>query len=292
MPINFHGPAKRLEDIDLPRIGAEIGVGEDEIHAVLEVESSGSGFDSQGRPKILFEPHVFYRNLHDVSRRTQAVAAGLAYAKWGEKPYPKDSYPRLIAAMAIDETAALKACSWGLPQVLGENFKACGFTSPQEMVRAFVESEANHLQAMVRFIKSAKLDDDLRRHDWAGFARGYNGPGYAKHNYHGRLAAAFARWQKIKDTPWTPGQLPPTPSTDQVRARAQQETKRHQEAEAARKLPVPEAATGTVIVVAGGEVARRAHETGASGSTVAAIVVIAALVAAGIFLAIRKWRRG
>lgn len=54
----WKGKAKRIEDIDLPRIGAMIGVGEDEIHAVLDVESAGSGFDSKGRVKMLFEPHV------------------------------------------------------------------------------------------------------------------------------------------------------------------------------------------------------------------------------------------
>src|SRR5262245_61151885 len=86
--IDFKGAAKRLADIDLPRIGQTIGVGEDEIHAVLEVESSGHGFDSQGRPTILFEPHVFYRNLSG-DKRARAVSAGLAYEHWKAGNYPK-----------------------------------------------------------------------------------------------------------------------------------------------------------------------------------------------------------
>ena len=57
--MNFRGKAKRLDDIDLPRIGARIGVGEDEMHAILDVEAAGSGFDAQDRIKMLFEPHVF-----------------------------------------------------------------------------------------------------------------------------------------------------------------------------------------------------------------------------------------
>ena len=44
----FKGAAKRIDDIDLPKIGAQIGVGEDEIHALLDVESAGSGFDGKG----------------------------------------------------------------------------------------------------------------------------------------------------------------------------------------------------------------------------------------------------
>ncbi len=62
-PINFIGPAKRLDDIDLPRIAALIDVGEDELHAIIDTETCGSGFDAAGRPKMLFEPHVLYRNL-------------------------------------------------------------------------------------------------------------------------------------------------------------------------------------------------------------------------------------
>lgn len=203
--------AARLTDYDLPRVGHTIGVGEDEIHAVMEVEASGGGFDRLKRPKMLFEPHVFWRNLSG-AERTRAASLGLAYAAWKPGAYPTDSYPRLLQAMAISETAALKASSWGLGQILGENFKAAGYATPQAMVLAFCNGgEAEHLAAMVRFIVTNGLDDELRRHDWAGFARGYNGAGYAKHGYHTKLAAAFAKWSKIKDTPWSPGMGEPAP---------------------------------------------------------------------------------
>lgn len=215
--IEFRGPARRLEDADLSRVGAMVGVGEDEIHAVLEVESAGSGFDSKGRPKILFEPHVFYRNLSG-EKRDRAVREGLAYPTWRTGQYPRDSYPRLIAAMAIDETAALKACSWGLGQILGENHKACGYETVQEMVKDATLSEGAQLEQMIRFVKSKRLDAALRRHDWAAFARGYNGASYAKHGYHTKLAAAYAKWARIKDTPWdgdtVPARKSPPPPPD------------------------------------------------------------------------------
>jgi len=199
--MDFRGTAKRLDDIDLPRIAQRIGCGEDHLHAVIEVETSGGGFDSLGRPRILFEPHHFYKLLSG-SKRKQAVEAGLAYPKWGERPYPKDSYPRLIAAMTIDEEAALKACSWGLGQIMGSNHALAGYPSVRAMVEDFLRDEEHHLEAMVQFIKSAGLDDELRAENWAGFARGYNGPGYAKHGYHTKLAAAFKKWRKIPDTPF------------------------------------------------------------------------------------------
>ena len=196
--MNFIGKARRLSDFDLPRVGALIGVGEDEIHAVLDVEARGRGFDKLGRPVMLFEPHVFYRELSG-AERDEAVAKGLAYPKW-RRNYPKDSYPRLIAAMKINEAAALRSASWGLGQVMGFNCSLCRYSSAKAMVTDFLDSEGAQLKAMVQFIISAGLDDELRRHDWAGFARGYNGPAYAKHKYHHRLKTALEKWAMIPDT--------------------------------------------------------------------------------------------
>lgn len=210
MDTSFKGAAKRIEDIDLPRLGHRIGVGEDEMHAFMDVEAAGSGFDSHGRPKMLFEPHVFYRNLTG-AKRDRAVKEGLAYKSWKKGAYPKDSYPRLIKAMAIDETAALKAASWGLGQILGENHRLVGYATPQAMVTAFMADEDKHLEAMVEFLIGNKIDDDLRAHRWDVVARVYNGPGYAQHGYHTRLAKAYAKWAKIKDTAWSPGSPAPAP---------------------------------------------------------------------------------
>lgn len=207
--MRLRGAAKKLDDIDLPKLGAAIGVGEDELHAVLDVETRGGGFDKTGRPKMLFEPHIFYRELKNNQERTKAMKLGLAYRKWGSKKYPNDSYPRLIAACEINMEAAYRSCSWGLGQVMGFNCQLAGYQTAKAMAHAFVDDEETHLRAMVDFIKSAKLDDELRAHDWNGFARGYNGSGYAKHGYHIKLKAAFEKWQGIRDTPMTNFETPP-----------------------------------------------------------------------------------
>lgn len=196
----------RLRDEDLPRIGALIGVGEDEIHALLDVESAGRGFDTKGRVKILYEPHVFYRNSSG-RVRDQAVRIGVAYPRWRQKPYPKDSYPRLKAAMKLSPEIGMLACSWGLGQILGENFKLAGFETIHDMVDAFKTGEAAQLEGMVNFIKNTGLDKHLRNHDWEKFARGYNGPNYHVHGYHTRLKQAFDKWSKIPDTPWVQREL-------------------------------------------------------------------------------------
>lgn len=202
----YQGAAKRLDDIDLPKIGQTIGVGEDELHAVLDVECRGSGFDGRGRVVMLFEPHILYRELGAGSKRDRAIQDGLACRKWGEIAYPRDSYPRLLEAMEIDRDAALRSASWGLGQVMGFNASLAGYGSAEEMVVSFAADEENQLAGMVKFIVSAGLDDELRAHDWAGFARGYNGSSYAKHGYHTRLMERFAWWSRKPDTVWTPAQ--------------------------------------------------------------------------------------
>lgn len=202
MTIKFAGRAKRLEDLDLPRIGHEIGVGEDEIHAVMEVEAAGSGFDSKDRVKALYEPHIAWR-LSKGETRDLLAKAGLAYPSW-RRDYPADSYPRILKAYEIAGDVALLSTSWGLGQIMGFNHAAAGYKSARAMVDDFADDEDNHLEAMIRFIVTNGLDDEIRRHDWAGFARVYNGAGYKANAYDTKLAAAFAKWRKIKDTPYQP----------------------------------------------------------------------------------------
>jgi hypothetical protein len=209
----YKGAAKRLDDIDLPKLGARIGVGEDKVHAVLDVESRGSGFDDQGRLAMLFEPHIFWKELGEGKQRELAVAKGLAYPKWRKGNYPKDSYPRLIEAMAINQTAALKSASWGLAQIMGFNHLTVGYANVEDMVTAFAADEERQLEAMIEFIIKKGIAEPLRKGDWLRFATVYNGDGQAE-DYATRLQQRFHVWSKIKDTPWDPKTFPPMPIPD------------------------------------------------------------------------------
>lgn len=211
------GAAKRLDDIDLPTIGQLIRVGEDEIHAILDVESAGRGFDEQGRVRILFEPHKFYSLLTKakfILQRNKAVAAGVAYEKWNSRNYKTPAYDRLAKAVAINSNLALQSASWGLGQVMGFNHKLAGFPTVEAMVASFAADEENQLRGMINFINATGLADKLRNHDWRGFEDGYNGGGF-NGAYAKKLKAAYERWQAIKDTPLqTAANAPPVPKTD------------------------------------------------------------------------------
>ncbi len=224
----FRGAAKRLDDIDLPRLGKLLGVGEDHIHMFLDVETRGSGFDSEGRPRILFERHKFYKYVA-AGKRQRAINEGLANKRAGGYGKESAQYGKLARAMKIDARAALLSCSWGLGQVMGFNYRLAGYADVESMVRAFMDDEENQLEGSVNFILSAKLDDELRLckpgdpESCRAFAGGYNGSGYRRNNYHVKMAEALQKWSRIKDTPWNgaittdpapiPTPKPPQPDT-------------------------------------------------------------------------------
>ena len=58
-----------------------------------------------------------------------------------------------------------------------------------------VHSENEQLQGMAGEIERNGLIRPLRAHDWAAFARGYNGPAYQMNSYDSRLAAAYNKFR-------------------------------------------------------------------------------------------------
>ena len=173
--LEFQGAARPRSAGALQAAANQLGCDIAALQALLDVEAGGFGFDHAGRPKMLFEPHLFWQNLSG-TERDSAVQAGLARPAWKPGNYPPDSYPRLYEAMKINENAALNSCSWGLPQILGENHSPAGYKAAQDMVAAFCDGEDEQIAAMARFICAKHLDVYLQDKNWAAFARGYNGP--------------------------------------------------------------------------------------------------------------------
>ena len=172
------------------------------IKAVAEVESSGNGFLSNGRVKILFEGHQFYK--YTKGKYSEGYPR-ICYKKWTKQHYAKGpnsdvrgagELSRLEQAIRLDREAALKSASYGKFQIMGFNFSLCDFKNVEDFYTAMTTSEGTQLKAFCCFIKAANLDGHLRKHRWANFARGYNGPEYAKNKYDKKLAAAYAKHSK------------------------------------------------------------------------------------------------
>jgi hypothetical protein len=191
MTLPFAGRGEPLTSRGLDAAAAELGCGLAAVGAVIEVETSGCGFLPDRRPKILFERHVFRR---ETGGRFDATAPDLSSATWGGYGDPGAyQYDRLARALALDRTAALRSCSWGLAQIMGHNAQTAGFADAEAMAAAFAASEDVQVAALARFCIAEGLDAALRDRRWTDFARRYNGPAYAANRYDERLAAAHDR---------------------------------------------------------------------------------------------------
>lgn len=172
------------------------------VKAVAEVESGGNGFLPTGEPTILFEPHIFWKQLRVMNINPHTILArnpeysDILYPVWGSKPYGKMStqHAKLVRASAINREAALKSASWGKFQIMGFNYKTCGCVTLQEFINEMYRSEDDHLERFTAYIKASRLDDELINLDWKGFARGYNGPAYTKNRYDVKLRNAYLKF--------------------------------------------------------------------------------------------------
>lgn len=183
----FMGSAKRFTRGEIAKAAQDIGCDQAAILAVIDVESHG-GFLPDKRPKILFERHLFHRLTNG---KHSAAHPDISSSKPGGYKGNAAEYDRLERAAKLDRAAALKAASWGAFQILGSNHKIAGFADVEGFCKAMCEGEDDHLRAFVKFVKANRLDDELCRRDWEGFARGYNGPNFRKFHYAEKLAAAY-----------------------------------------------------------------------------------------------------
>lgn len=187
---------KHLGEADLQRAADRLGVSIAAIKAVNAVESRGCGFGDDGRPVIRYERHVASRLAKDFGIDADALA---------------DKYPNLInplrggyaggtaewsrlasACQVLPKEIAQAACSWGAFQIMGYHWETLGYASIAEFVAAMQRSEADHLEAFVRFIEAdPAMLKALKARKWAEFARLYNGPAYKENLYDVKLARAF-----------------------------------------------------------------------------------------------------
>jgi hypothetical protein len=189
---------KHLADADIVKAAATLGVPAACVRAVNEVESSGSGFLSDGRPVILFERHIFWKRLEARGIDPAPIAAKnpdiLSQTRGGYKGGAAE-YMRLASAELIDAGAAYESASWGAFQVMGENWQRLGYSSVDELVSGMENSEADQLDLFVRFVAAdTGLLAALKARKWAAFAKGYNGPDFARNLYDAKLAQAYLKY--------------------------------------------------------------------------------------------------
>ena len=163
------------------------------VLAVAEVESGGGHDLPDGRPKILFEAHWFSKltgGKYDDSH------PGISSPVWDRSLYKGGTaeWGRLDAACALDRNAALQSASWGLFQIMGFNYKACGFDTVSAFVEFIKGPDDADMEAFINFVRSnPKILKAMQEKDWRTFALHYNGPG-AVPSYSAKMSDAYAKY--------------------------------------------------------------------------------------------------
>ena len=197
--------AYKLSDSDFINAAGQLHVEVAVVKAVQEVETGGKGgFFKPGYPAILFEGHIFWSQLKKQNIHPEDVITNnedILYPKWTKHHYKGGlkEYDRLEQAKKINITAAYSSASWGMFQIMGFNYAACGCQDVVEFVEQMSQSEGKQLELFVRFLQTNKWSQYLQSLNWTEFARHYNGPGYAQNHYDEKLAAAYRKYAIQKD---------------------------------------------------------------------------------------------
>lgn len=175
------------------------------VKAVNEIESSGKGFLIDGRPKILFEGHVFWKELQKRNINPETLlndqSKNVLYKKWTKTYYlgGAKEYSRLEeAAHLLDSKevhdAAYCSASWGAFQIMGYHYQSLGYADIDNYVEKMFDHEREHLKAFGKFLKINNLIIHLQNKNWVKFARGYNGPAYTINKYDEKLKKAYVKY--------------------------------------------------------------------------------------------------
>ena len=198
-----HGRYSTLTDADYAEVARELDVEVAAIRAVVEIETGGvhEGFFEPGKPIVNFDLSVFRKfaarrkiNLAKYAKSHAVVFAAPNARRYGSRHAAQ--WARLEAAMTIDSVAAIEGAFWGMFQIGGFNWKQCGTPTIGEFARLMCFSEREQLELFAQFLKSRNLVGYLKAHNWAAFARSYNGNSYKRHSYDQRLARAYAKYKK------------------------------------------------------------------------------------------------
>lgn len=200
-PSSSGPPAAPVGDASYAAAAAALGPGVQVamIRAFAEVESGGkSGFGPSGLPIIAFEGHIFRKYTKGAFDQTNPLLSypyrKKAGPEWQSNNKNQDTaWKTLNAALALNHDAALLACSWGMFQVMGFNYKMCGYPDVDGFVDKMKAGQQGQLDAFIGFCKSTKgLAQALAAKRFSTCATLYNGADFG--DYDKRIEKAFKKY--------------------------------------------------------------------------------------------------
>ncbi len=183
---------------------------------IICVESSGKGMGPDGRMIIRFENHIFWKEWGKSNEAT--FNKHFRYNKsqtWKEHQFREKStgtwapfhgdqaaeWRVFEFARKLNQAAAMRSISMGLPQIMGFNSAAVGYDSVGEMFTAFAGDIRYQVLGLFDFIKgpgtTSPMLSALQLKNYDDFAARYNGPGQAS-VYGAKIAAHVDAFNAVK----------------------------------------------------------------------------------------------
>lgn len=183
------------------------------VMAVLENEVGPYGpFLPDGRPTVVFEGHIFWRELQKLGISPIALISDedgalvkvgnmmidttdILYPRWDKRYHfkPDREWEQLQRARMINLKAADMSTSWGGFQIMGFNYEYCGYHNIDDFVSA-QGSKLGQLISFCWYIHNTKLTQYLVADPmpkFRSFALRYNGPDADANNYPMRMEKSW-----------------------------------------------------------------------------------------------------
>ncbi len=182
----------KVPPADYAVIGDALGVSPDLVRAMATKESAE-------RPDaIRFEKH-WWRKLRFASREAKRHDRRGNARDWGERWIHFEAMDEICRRDAMlnpaADGAAIQSHSFGWCQIMGFNFRHCGFEEPRGFLNAMrtVQGQRECFIALVR--DDEKLHEAMRREDCHAIGYHFNGRNYRKNNYHIDIARLTSRYR-------------------------------------------------------------------------------------------------
>ena len=192
-------PRTIITEDDYKKAAEYLGCDIAAVKAIKEVESGKSPFLKSGFPTLLFEAHIFYKQLGPtLSSKYQVSHSNIISKTWNKNLYKggENEVSRLREAWEISPKSASASASYGAFQICGFNYSMCGYNSSMEFLGNIWLGEKEQLDSFVKFIKSSGIAPYLKNHNWEEVAKRYNGPGYKSNSYDKKLAYSWSKYNK------------------------------------------------------------------------------------------------
>lgn len=181
------------------QIAGDLGVEVAILKAIHSVETSGASYIASGYPALLFEAHIFYRELKGVGKNPDILMTthpGIISKSWNRKLYKggQGEVPRIKEAWTISPKAALMSASFGAFQICGFNYSLCGCKDVFDFYKEMWLSEEGQLKLLAGFLKGSGIVPYMKTKNFKEIARRYNGGGYAQNKYDIKLQNAYTKY--------------------------------------------------------------------------------------------------